>query len=108
MGEAAAFVRTDDPSLFSKDDFKEELEDSTPSKDTPDLELFCTPLGYRDHGAFMFDLPTYALHVYLLRCDNSIEMSMFHPWTPANMIYSDRRARDTLGFCRIIPSIILV
>ncbi|KAL4255840.1 GMC oxidoreductase family protein, partial [Pleurotus pulmonarius] len=67
MGEAAAFVRTDDPSLFPKDDFKEELEDSTPSKDTPDLELFCTPLGYRDHGAFMFDLPTYALHVYLLR-----------------------------------------
>ncbi|KAJ8693074.1 hypothetical protein PTI98_010323 [Pleurotus ostreatus] len=67
MGEAAAFVRTDDPSLFPKDDFKEELEDSTPSKDSPDLELFCTPLGYREHGAFIFDVHTYALHVYLLR-----------------------------------------
>ncbi|KAF9493164.1 alcohol oxidase [Pleurotus eryngii] len=67
MGEAAAFVRTDDPSLFPKDDFKEELEDSTPSKDSPDLELLCTPFGYRDHGAFTFDVRTYALHVYLLR-----------------------------------------
>ncbi len=78
MGEAAAFVRTDDPSLFPKDDFKEELEASYRSQASPDLELFCTPLGYRDHGAFMFDLPTYALHVYLLRYVNSIEMSRFH------------------------------
>lgn len=67
MGEAAAFVRTDDPMLFPKERYPEVLEDSTPDKESPDLELFCTPIGYKDHGKIGFDVDTYALHVYLVR-----------------------------------------
>jgi len=47
FGEAAAFVRTDDPVLFPDSHFPEKLLDTTSAKDSPDLELFITPAGYK-------------------------------------------------------------
>ncbi|KAF9560497.1 alcohol oxidase [Agrocybe pediades] len=67
-GEAAAFVRTDDPSLFPPSEFPEKLLDSTLASDSPDLEYFTTPGAYLEHGAFLFpNYHTYGIHVYLLR-----------------------------------------
>jgi choline dehydrogenase len=47
FGEAAAFVRTDDPVLFPESQFPEKLSDTASAKDSPDLELFVTPAGYK-------------------------------------------------------------
>ena len=47
FGEAAAFVRTDDPVLFPESQFPEKLLDTASAKDSPDLELFVTPAGYK-------------------------------------------------------------
>ncbi|KAF9260087.1 alcohol oxidase [Marasmius fiardii PR-910] len=66
FGEYAAFVRSDDPTLFPPAQYPK-LEDSTSSKNSPDLEIFTTPFAYKDHGAILFDVFTRALHVYLLR-----------------------------------------
>ena len=43
------------------------VHDSTSGPDSPDLELFTTPLAYKEHGLIHFDMHTLALHVYLLR-----------------------------------------
>ncbi|KAF7374613.1 hypothetical protein MSAN_00345900 [Mycena sanguinolenta] len=67
FGESAAFVRSDDPILFPPLDFPHKLEDSTSGPASPDLELFCTPMAYKDHGRIGFDMHTYSLHCYLLR-----------------------------------------
>ncbi|KDR78819.1 hypothetical protein GALMADRAFT_64035 [Galerina marginata CBS 339.88] len=68
FGEAAAFVRTDDPVLFPASEYPEKLVDSTSAKDSPDLELFETPVAYKEHGSVFFnDFHTFGLHVYLLR-----------------------------------------
>ncbi|KAG6839846.1 hypothetical protein C0991_011120 [Blastosporella zonata] len=66
-GESAAFVRSDDPVLFPKEEYPEVLEDTTSGPGAPDLELFSTPLAYKEHGKIGFDVHTYALHVYLVR-----------------------------------------
>lgn len=47
FGEAAAFVRTDDLVLFPESQFSEKLSDTTSAKESPDLELFITPAGYK-------------------------------------------------------------
>ncbi|KNZ81800.1 L-sorbose 1-dehydrogenase [Termitomyces sp. J132] len=67
FGESAAFVRSDDPVLFPKEQYPEALLDSTSGPGAPDLELFSTPLAYKEHGKITFDVHTYALHVYLVR-----------------------------------------
>jgi choline dehydrogenase len=43
FGEAAAFVRTDDPVLFPKSVYPEDLVDTTSTKESPDIELFMLP-----------------------------------------------------------------
>ena len=45
FGEAAAFVRTDDPVLFPKSEYPEDLLDTTSAKDSPDIELFMLPIA---------------------------------------------------------------
>ncbi|KAF8150870.1 choline dehydrogenase [Crassisporium funariophilum] len=67
FGEAAAFVRTDDPILFPPSQYPEKLVDSTSAKDSPDLELFSTPMAYKEHAQVFFDVDTVSLHAYLLR-----------------------------------------
>jgi choline dehydrogenase len=67
FGECAAFVRSDDPTLFPPSEYPDKLVDSTSALDSPDLELFSTPFAYKDHGRIRFDVHTYGLHVYLLR-----------------------------------------
>lgn len=47
FGEAAAFVRSDDPVLFPESQFPEKLSDTTSAKDSPDLELFVSPGGHK-------------------------------------------------------------
>ncbi|KAF9532479.1 hypothetical protein CPB83DRAFT_947689, partial [Crepidotus variabilis] len=66
-GEAAAFVRTDDPILFPLSEYPEKLVDSTSAKNAPDLEYFMTPSAYTDHGRAFFDVPSYSIHCYLVR-----------------------------------------
>ena len=40
-------MRTDDPVLFPESQFPEKLLDTASAKDSPDLELFVTPAGYK-------------------------------------------------------------
>jgi len=87
-GESAAFIRSDNPVLFPKSEYPEVLPDSTAGLNSPDLELYTTPMAYKvaischfssfhiaevpifkDHGFVLFDVHTYALHVYLLKYD---------------------------------------
>lgn len=75
LGEAAAFIRSDDPKLFPDAPASENgeeaalpaLKDSTSAADSPDLELFLTPFAYKDHGHYVFPMATYGIHVCLLR-----------------------------------------
>ncbi|KAK2463425.1 hypothetical protein APHAL10511_004511 [Amanita phalloides] len=67
FGEAVAFVRSDDPDLYPRQQFPEQLPDSTSGPRAPDLELFVTPIGFEDHGRVTWDVGTYGLHCYLLR-----------------------------------------
>lgn len=65
LGEAAAFVRTDDASVFP--DSSEPLEDSTSSPSSPDIEIFTMALGYQEHGMKTFTKHTVSLHSVLLQ-----------------------------------------
>ncbi|KAF4614077.1 hypothetical protein D9613_007925 [Agrocybe pediades] len=67
FGEAAAFCRSDDPLLFPESEYPQKITDSTSASESPDLEIFSTPLAYKEHGAFMFPMHTHAIHVCLLR-----------------------------------------
>ncbi|KDR78849.1 hypothetical protein GALMADRAFT_244475 [Galerina marginata CBS 339.88] len=82
FGEAAAFVRSDDPILFPEAQFPEKLVDSTSAADSPDLEFFSTPFAYKDHGLIGFDVDTFALHVYLLRptSQGAVSLKSANPW----------------------------
>ncbi|KAF8133092.1 hypothetical protein K438DRAFT_1923000 [Mycena galopus ATCC 62051] len=82
FGESAAFVRTDDPVLFPPADFPQKLEDSTSGPASPDLELFCTPMAYKEHGAIMFNMHTFALHCYLVRPTSrgAVLLTSADPW----------------------------
>ncbi|KAJ6624076.1 hypothetical protein B0H10DRAFT_2008400 [Mycena sp. CBHHK59/15] len=82
LGESAAFVRSDDPVLFPPSQFPDKLEDSTSGPTSPDLELFTTPLAYKEHGAIMFDMHTYALHCYLVRPSSkgAVLLTSSDPW----------------------------
>ncbi|KAJ6507876.1 hypothetical protein C8R47DRAFT_1236603 [Mycena vitilis] len=82
FGESAAFVRTDDPVLFPPEDFPKKLEDSTSGAQSPDLELFCTPMAYKEHGTVLFDMHTYGLHCYLLRPTSrgAVTLTSTDPW----------------------------
>ncbi|KAF7336850.1 hypothetical protein MVEN_02121300 [Mycena venus] len=83
FGESAAFVRSDDPVLFPPIDFPHKLEDSTSSPASPDLELFCTPIAFKEHGKILFDMHTYSLHCYLLRPTSrgAVLLNNADPWT---------------------------
>ncbi|KAK0193858.1 hypothetical protein F5146DRAFT_1101707 [Armillaria mellea] len=65
LGEAAAFVRTDDSSVFP--DSSEPLEDSTSSPSSPDIEIFTIAVGYQEHGMKTFSKHTVSLHSVLLQ-----------------------------------------
>ncbi|RDB26168.1 L-sorbose 1-dehydrogenase [Hypsizygus marmoreus] len=82
FGESAAFIRSDDPALFPKSEYPETLPDSTSGPGSPDLELFTTPLAYKEHGKVFFDVHTYALHVYLTRPRSTGEVLLrsSSPW----------------------------
>ncbi|KAF5337947.1 hypothetical protein D9758_013126 [Tetrapyrgos nigripes] len=68
-GEAAAFVRSDDPVVFPPEEFSAATlsKDSTSAPDSPDLELFAIPLAYRSHGKVGWPIHTISLHCCLLR-----------------------------------------
>jgi len=67
FGESAAFVRTDDPELFPEESKAVKLKDSTSAGDSPDVEIFTTPMAYKEHGKVGFDVHTFAIHACLLR-----------------------------------------
>lgn len=50
VGEAAAFIRSDDPALFPVDQFQNNVKDSTSGDDGPDLEIFFSPMAYKVCG----------------------------------------------------------
>ncbi|KAJ7471517.1 hypothetical protein B0H11DRAFT_2040302 [Mycena galericulata] len=82
FGESAAFIRSDDPVLFPKSQFPQELEDSTSGPASPDLEIFCNAMAYKDHGAITFDMHTYGLHCYLVRPTSrgAVLLKSADPW----------------------------
>ncbi|KAJ7126745.1 choline dehydrogenase [Mycena epipterygia] len=82
FGESAAFVRSDDRVLFPAIEFPQQLEDSTSGPASPDLELFCTPMAYKEHGAITFNYHTYALHCYLVRPESrgAVLLKSADPW----------------------------
>ncbi|KAK0205456.1 hypothetical protein DFS33DRAFT_1274353 [Desarmillaria ectypa] len=67
VGEAVAFIRSDDPKLFPPSQYSQVLEDSSSGAGAPDVELFCTSIGYKSHAQALFDVPTRALHACLLK-----------------------------------------
>ncbi|KAJ3568716.1 hypothetical protein NP233_g5531 [Leucocoprinus birnbaumii] len=67
VGEAAAFIRTDDPSLFPENEFENKVKDSTSGDDGPDLEIFISPMAYKEHAKFMFPMHTFSVHCCLVR-----------------------------------------
>ncbi|KAK0468992.1 uncharacterized protein EV420DRAFT_1472302 [Desarmillaria tabescens] len=67
VGEAVAFIRSDDPKLFPPSQYSQVLEESTSGAGAPDVELFCTSIGYKPHAQALFDVPTRALHACLLK-----------------------------------------
>lgn len=66
-GEAAAFVRTDDPNLFPESEFPGRLAESASSTTSPELEIFTTGIAYKDHGAYGFKIHSFGIHVCLLK-----------------------------------------
>ncbi|KAG5730944.1 Alcohol dehydrogenase [acceptor] [Termitomyces sp. T112] len=82
VAEAAAFVRSDDPKLFPPDEYPEKIKDTTSAKDSPDLELFSTICGYKDHGRYMYPHHTVGLHVTLLRpaSAGTLRLKSSNPW----------------------------
>jgi len=81
-GESAAFCRSDDPVLFPPETYPEKLADSTSSPDSPDLEIFTTPLAYKNHGSKFYRYHTYALHACLLRplSHGVLRLKSASPW----------------------------
>ncbi|KAJ3808707.1 hypothetical protein F5876DRAFT_67064 [Lentinula aff. lateritia] len=81
-GEAAAFIRTDDPKFFPQNEYPDQLPDTTSGPESPDIEIFCTPMSYKDHGGVLFSEHTRALHVCLLRpsSEGFIRLKSSDPW----------------------------
>lgn len=82
LGESAAFIRSDNPKLFPSSEYPQRLTDSTSAEDSPDLELFMTPLAYKEHGAVKFDVHSFALHCYLVRpmSTGAVLLKSNDPW----------------------------
>ncbi|KAF8656251.1 hypothetical protein AX16_002687 [Volvariella volvacea WC 439] len=82
FGEAAAFIRSDDPALFPPEEYPMKLVDSTSSPDSPDLEIFTTALAYKEHGLIKFPMHTFAVHATLLRpmSKGTLRLRSSSPW----------------------------
>ncbi|TFK27798.1 alcohol oxidase [Coprinopsis marcescibilis] len=82
FGESAAFVRSDDRKLFSESDYPDKLNDTTSADNSPDLEIFTTPMAYKDHGDFTFPMHTFAVHAVLLRpkSKGTLTLRSASPW----------------------------
>ncbi|KAG7089477.1 hypothetical protein E1B28_011159 [Marasmius oreades] len=93
-GEAACFVRSDDPAIFPPTEYPippcirkragegEMIYDSTSGPTSPDLEIFITTLGYKKHGKWSWKYPTFALHACLLRplSRGELQLKSASPW----------------------------
>ncbi|KAL0576521.1 hypothetical protein V5O48_005466 [Marasmius crinis-equi] len=82
-GEAASFVRSDDPQLFPRDEYPIQVaKDSTSGPTSPDLEIFITTLAYKKHGAWTWGFPTFSIHACLLRplSRGAVTLKSDSPW----------------------------
>jgi len=85
IGEAAAFFRSSDPTLFPSAEYPTHPEDTSSGPDAPDLEFFVTPLGYLRGGTMNLGLhPSMGLHMTLLRPTSlgSITLKSTNPFEP--------------------------
>ncbi|KAF9048768.1 hypothetical protein BJ165DRAFT_1462537 [Panaeolus papilionaceus] len=82
FGEAAAFIRTDDPKLYPESEYPEKIRDSTSASGSPDLEIFATPIAYKEHGKKPFPMHTFSVHVCLLRpmSKGTLHLRSSNPW----------------------------
>lgn len=82
FGEAVAFVRSDDPDLFPRQQYPDKLPDSTSGPRAPDLELFVTPVGVQNHGRVIWNVHTFGLHCYLLKplSHGEVLLKSSYPW----------------------------
>lgn len=87
VGESAAFVRSSDAALFPPVEYGQPPEDATSGPDAPDIELFATPVAYKEHGYAPLPQPSgelVALHAVLLRptSKGSISLRSSNPFKP--------------------------
>ncbi|TCD71984.1 hypothetical protein EIP91_000116 [Steccherinum ochraceum] len=75
VGEALAFANSSDPKLFPPSNYPTESapDDRSSGEGAPDIEMFCSPIAYLDHGATVFPLKGdyFALHTVALRPKSS-------------------------------------
>ncbi|KAK7463429.1 hypothetical protein VKT23_006781 [Stygiomarasmius scandens] len=99
-GEAAAFVRSDDPVVFPPEEFSAETlsTDTASASDSPDLELFIIPLAYREHGQVGWPFHTISLHCCLLRplSRGAVTLKSSNPWDDPIMDPKYLESRDDL------------
>ncbi|KZV93791.1 alcohol oxidase [Exidia glandulosa HHB12029] len=50
VAESVAFVRSTDPKLFPPGEFSADIEDSTSAEDSPDIELYASPVAFFNHN----------------------------------------------------------
>ncbi|KZT29819.1 GMC oxidoreductase [Neolentinus lepideus HHB14362 ss-1] len=70
IAESVAFVRSSHTTLFPPSEYQEPPEDTTSGPDAPDIELFASPVAWKDHGHGAIPQPAgelVALHAVLLR-----------------------------------------
>ncbi|KAI0359706.1 GMC oxidoreductase [Trametes cingulata] len=85
--EAIAFVRSTDPKLFPPEEFAAEgtPEDTTSGPGAPDIELFFSPVAYKQHTGETLPVGNYfALHGVLLRptSKGTIRLKSSNPHDP--------------------------
>ncbi|THV07257.1 alcohol oxidase [Dendrothele bispora CBS 962.96] len=99
-GEAAAFVRSDDPVVFPPEEYSADTlsKESASASDSPDLELFIIPLGYREHGKAGWPFHTLSLHCCLLRplSRGTVTLKSSSPWDDPIMDPKYLESRDDL------------
>ncbi|KAF8071849.1 hypothetical protein FPV67DRAFT_1482934 [Lyophyllum atratum] len=108
VAEAAAFVRSDDPVIFAHDEYPTKIHDSTSAADSPDLELFSTIFGYKDHGRSMYPVHTAGLHVTLLRpaSKGSIRLKSNNAWD--NPIIDPRYLEEPEDVAKLVRGVKLL
>ncbi|KAG9315037.1 hypothetical protein JVU11DRAFT_4149 [Chiua virens] len=95
-GEAVAFFRTDDQTLFPPSDYNNDIEDTTSAPNAPDIEVIILPVPIENHsftleaGLHGYTLATTVLRKVILpqRASGAFSSSLQTPGTIPSLIQS--------------------